>query len=92
MEPKTPDEVYKTWLEALVLRPSFNLDVPVDSAKHNLASTFVNAFVNAGFSRDKLITIEEGSKWIFKNKQHGLYFMTWTRKLKSTNIEVNFWF
>lgn len=72
LEPKTPDEVYKTWLEGLVLRPSFNLDVPVDSAKHNLASTFVNAFVNAGFSRDKLVTIEDGSKWMYKNKQHGM--------------------
>lgn len=74
LEPKTPDEVYKTWLEGLVLRPSFNLDVPVDSAKHNLASTFVNAFVNAGFSRDKLVTVEDGSKWMFKNKQHGRFF------------------
>ncbi|XKL63369.1 hypothetical protein PGB90_005733 [Kerria lacca] len=72
LEPKTPDEVYKTWLEGLVLRPSFNLDVPVDSAKHNLASTFVNAFVNAGFSRDKLVTVEDGSKWMYKNKQHGM--------------------
>lgn len=71
MEPKTPDEVYKTWLEGLVLRPTYNLDVPVDSARHNLASTFVNAFVNAGFSRDKLVSVEDGNKWMFKNKQHG---------------------
>jgi hypothetical protein len=27
----------------------------VDSAKQNLASTFVNAFVNIGFGKDKLI-------------------------------------
>ncbi|KAL1138199.1 hypothetical protein AAG570_009891 [Ranatra chinensis] len=72
MEPKTPEEVYKTWLEGLVLRPSYNLDVPVDSARHNLASTFVNAFVNAGFSRDKLVSVEEGNKWMYKNKQHGM--------------------
>lgn len=74
MEPKTPDDVYKTWLEGLVLRPSYNLDVPVDSARHNLASTFVNAFVNAGFSRDKLVSVEDGNKWMYKNKQHGSYF------------------
>uniref|UniRef100_A0A1B6BXI5 26S proteasome non-ATPase regulatory subunit 2 n=1 Tax=Clastoptera arizonana TaxID=38151 RepID=A0A1B6BXI5_9HEMI len=72
MEPKTPEEVYKTWLEGLVLRPTYNLDVPVDSARHNLASTFVNAFVNAGFSRDKLVSIEDGNKWMYKNKQHGM--------------------
>jgi len=74
LEPKTPDDVYKTWLEGLVLRPSYNLDVPVDSARHNLASTFVNAFVNAGFSRDKLVSVEDGNKWMYKNKQHGTYF------------------
>ena len=28
----------------------------VDSARQNLASTFVNAFVNAGFGQDKLMT------------------------------------
>lgn len=72
MEPKTPEEVYKTWLEGLVLRPTYNLDVPMDSARHNLASTFVNAFVNAGFSRDKLVCVEDGKNWIYKNKQHGL--------------------
>ena len=71
MEPKTPEEVYKTWLEGLVLRPTYNLEVPLDSARHNLASTFVNAFVNAGFSRDKLVSVEDGNKWMYKNKQHG---------------------
>ena len=28
----------------------------MDSARQNLASTFVNAFVNAGFGHDKLVT------------------------------------
>lgn len=72
MEPKTPEEVYKTWLEGLVLRPTYNIDVQVDSARNNLASTFVNAFVNAGFSRDKLVSVEDGNKWMYKNKQHGM--------------------
>lgn len=47
----------------------------VDSARQNLASTFVNAFVNAGFGQDKLMTIvpdgessTENVHWIFKNK------------------------
>ena len=44
----------------------------VDSAKANLAGTFVNAFVNAGFGNDKLmVEAEEGSSWIYKNKEHG---------------------
>lgn len=82
MEPKTPEEVYKTWLEGLVLRPSYNLDVPVDSARHNLASTFVNAFVNAGFSKDKLVSVEDGNKWMYKNKQHGKFNQVWIVWLK----------
>lgn len=45
----------------------------MDSARQNLASTFVNAFVNAGFGNDKLlISSEEGNSWIYKNKDHGM--------------------
>lgn len=44
----------------------------VDSARGNLAGTFVNAFVNAGFGNDKLmVEAEEGNSWIYKNKDHG---------------------
>lgn len=44
----------------------------VDSARANLAGTFVNAFVNAGFGNDKLmVEAEEGNSWIYKNKDHG---------------------
>ncbi len=44
----------------------------VDSARANLAGTFVNAFANAGFGNDKLmVEAEEGSSWIYKNKDHG---------------------
>ena len=39
----------------------------VDSARANLASTFVNAFVNAGYGQDALIT-PEGNAWLYKNK------------------------
>jgi 26S proteasome regulatory subunit N1 len=53
-----------------------------DSARANLASTFVNAFVNAGFGQDKLVTAAAeggdaesgdgaGVHWIFRNKDHG---------------------
>lgn len=74
MEPKTPEEVYKSWLESAgsALRPSLLSDHPVDSARQNLSATFVNAFVNAGFSKDKLVTTEDGNKWMYKNKDHGM--------------------
>ncbi|CAH0715457.1 unnamed protein product, partial [Brenthis ino] len=74
MEPKTPEEVYKTWLESAgsALRPSLLAEHPVDSARQNLSATFVNAFVNAGFGRDKLVTTEDGNKWMYKNKDHGM--------------------
>jgi hypothetical protein len=47
--------------------------VNVDSARANLAGTFVNAFVNAGFGNDKLmIEADEGNSFIYKNKDHGM--------------------
>lgn len=36
----------------------------------NLASSFVNGFVNAAFGQDKLLT-DDGNKWLYKNKDHG---------------------
>jgi 26S proteasome regulatory subunit N1 len=42
----------------------------IDSARQNLASSFVNGFVNAAFGKDKLLT-EEGNAWLYKNKEHG---------------------
>ena len=45
----------------------------VDSARSNLASTFVNAFVNAAHGRDKLVT-DEQTKFIFQNKESGTFF------------------
>ena len=68
MEPKSPEEVYKSHLENT--RTSFLGSGQVDSARQNLASSFVNGFVNAGFGCDKLL-VEDGNKWLFKNKEHG---------------------
>ena len=42
----------------------------LDSARQNLASSFVNGFVNAAFGQDKLL-MEDGNKWLYKNKEHG---------------------
>ncbi|KAK3818398.1 MAG: armadillo-type protein [Benniella sp.] len=71
MEPKTPEDIYKTHLE----HKRSTTVAQVDSARQNLASTFVNAFVNAGFGVDKLMMTgeeEEGGGWIYKNKEHGM--------------------
>lgn len=75
-EAKSPEDIYKTHLtEGNLLnvrsRNASN-NVPVDSARANLASTFVNGFVNAGYCHDKLLTIEN-SQWIYKNKDHGMF-------------------
>ncbi|XP_066158811.1 26S proteasome non-ATPase regulatory subunit 2 [Euwallacea fornicatus] len=74
MEPKTPEDVYKSHLENT--RPSFG-GSQVDSAKQNLAASFVNGFVNAAFGQDKLL-MEDGNKWLYKNKDHGMLSATAT--------------
>ncbi|KAF7989442.1 hypothetical protein HCN44_008116 [Aphidius gifuensis] len=72
MEPKTPEDVYKSHLENS--RPSFS-GGQVDSARQNLAASFVNGFVNAGFGNDKLV-VHDGNKWLYKNKEHGMISAT----------------
>ena len=79
MEAKIPEDIYKTHL----IEGRAPSGPAVDSARANLAATFVNAFVNAGFGHDKLLTAQsaEGTtgeggsssnvSWIFKNKDHG---------------------
>merc|ERR1719491_2774463 len=65
LEPKLPEQIYKTHLEE---RRSTAV---LDSAKQNLAASFVNAFVNAGFCKDELMMVPD-SKWVFKNKEMGM--------------------
>ncbi|CAJ1978894.1 unnamed protein product [Sphenostylis stenocarpa] len=74
MEPKSPEDIYKAHL----LDGRASAGASVDSARQNLAATFVNAFVNAGFGQDKLMTVSSDStsstssgNWLFKNKEHG---------------------
>jgi 26S proteasome regulatory subunit N1 len=74
LEPKTPEDIYKTHLleGGLATRGSRNTAAPpADSARANLASSFVNCFVNAGCCKDTLMTVED-SNWVFKNKDHGM--------------------
>ncbi|KAM0748773.1 26S proteasome regulatory complex, non-ATPase subcomplex, Rpn1 subunit [Meredithblackwellia eburnea MCA 4105] len=70
MDAKSLEEIYKTHLEPTRSGAPAN----VDSARENLAGTFVNAFVNAGFGNDKLMAAaEEGNSWIYKNKESGMF-------------------
>ncbi|XP_044424091.1 26S proteasome non-ATPase regulatory subunit 2 homolog A isoform X2 [Triticum aestivum] len=52
MKPKSPEDIYKVHLIGGQGAKSSSLD----SARQNLAATFVNAFVNAGYCQDKLMT------------------------------------
>ena len=68
LDPKTPDDIYKTHLESSRTAGLTN----TDSARHNLASSFVNAFVNAGFGNDKLmLDSDPKNSWVWKTKDEG---------------------
>ena len=69
LEPKMPEEIYKSHLESTRTAGLTN----VDSARHNLASAFVNAFTNAGFANDKMMLVEgEKTSWVWKTKDDGM--------------------
>jgi len=75
MEAKTPDDVYKTHLENT--RPGYGPSgSQVESARMSLAASYVNAFVNCGFGKDKVMEGDEGNKFIHKNKDHGMLAAT----------------
>jgi 26S proteasome regulatory subunit N1 len=69
LDPKTTEDIYKSHLESNRVAGLTNLD----SARHNLAAGFVNAFVNAGFGDDKMMMVEEEkSSWVWKTKEEGM--------------------
>jgi 26S proteasome regulatory subunit N1 len=72
LDAKTPEDIYKSHLAETggFSRRREMGGTQVDSARANLASTFVNAFVNVGFGHDKLMTPD--SDWLYKNKDHGM--------------------
>ena len=74
LEPKVPEDIYKTHLESSRTAGLTNVE---SSARHNLASAFVNAFVNAGYSDDKLMMGKgEETSWIWKTKDDGMLSTT----------------
>jgi 26S proteasome regulatory subunit N1 len=66
MEAKTPEDIYKSHLSS-----GRSSNAP-DSARQNLANTFVNGFVNAGYGQDKLLSSEGANKWFYRNQEHGM--------------------
>ncbi|KAF3043984.1 proteasome regulatory particle base subunit [Didymella heteroderae] len=73
LDPKTPDDIYKTHLESSRTAGLTN----TDSARHNLASAFVNAFVNTGYGNDKLmLNSDSKSSWVWKTKDEGMLSTT----------------
>lgn len=50
-----------------------NINQHIDSAKVNLATTYVNAFVNAAYGKDLLMSVQDAKEsWIHKNKDDGM--------------------
>jgi 26S proteasome regulatory subunit N1 len=74
LDPKVPEDIYKTHLESSRTAGMTNVE---SSARHNLASSFVNAFVNAGFGSDKMMLVEgDKTPWIWKTKEDGMISST----------------
>jgi len=70
LDPKVPEDIYKSHLESSRTAGLTN----TDSARRNLASAFVNGFVNAGFGTDKQMLVDGGIKasWVWKVKDDGM--------------------
>ncbi|KAK3502604.1 26S proteasome regulatory subunit rpn-1 [Neurospora crassa] len=69
LEPKTTEDIYKSHLESSRVAGMTNFD----SARHNLAAGFVNAFVNAGFGSDKMMLVgKDKDSWVWKTKDEGM--------------------
>lgn len=85
LDPKTPEDIYKSHLEN-----TRGPGASVDSAKQNLANSFVNGFINAGFTSDKLmLTDEDRNSWVYKNKDSGMLSATASiGMIHQWNVEV----
>eukprot|EP00918_Siedleckia_nematoides_P075240 GHVU01164636.1.p1 GENE.GHVU01164636.1~~GHVU01164636.1.p1 ORF type:complete len:1039 (+),score=266.31 GHVU01164636.1:199-3117(+) len=71
LKPKSPDDVFKAHLEE---RRSTHLSSD-DTRNQCLARSLVNAFVNAGYGTDSLLTNgerTEATQWLFRNSERDL--------------------
>lgn len=72
LDPMMPEDIYKTHLETRGAGLT-----NVDSARHNLASAFVNSFANAGYGNDKMMLVDaDKSSWVWKTKDDGMLSTT----------------
>ncbi len=67
MEPKHPEDVFKSHLED----KKGNKNKKIESSKTNMAYSIASAFINAGFGTEVLLSKKENN-WIFKNKEQGI--------------------
>ncbi|SCU88043.1 LADA_0E07822g1_1 [Lachancea dasiensis] len=66
--PKVPEDIYKSHLDNSS-KGAF-AGTGLDSAQQNLAASFVNGFLNLGYSSDKLIVSDDN--WVYKTKGSGM--------------------
>ncbi|SCU86711.1 LAMI_0D03290g1_1 [Lachancea mirantina] len=66
--PKVPEDIYKSHLDSS--SKSLFAGTGLDSAQQNLAASFVNGFLNLGYSSDKLIVNDDN--WVYKTKGDGM--------------------
>ena len=69
LEPKHPEDVFKSHLE-----DKKSESKKLESYKINMAYSIASGFINAGFGSEVLVT-KKNSDWIFKNKEEGLTCM-----------------
>ncbi|SCV05542.1 LANO_0H09780g1_1 [Lachancea nothofagi CBS 11611] len=66
--PKVPEDIYKSHLDNS--SKGVFAGTGLDSAQQNLAASFVNGFLNLGYSSDKLIVGDDN--WVYKTKGDGM--------------------
>lgn len=67
LAPKVPEDIYKSHLDS---SKSVFSSAGLDSAQQNLATSFVNAFLNLGYCNDKMIV--DNDNWVYKTKGDGM--------------------
>ncbi|KAL3235182.1 26S proteasome regulatory subunit RPN1 [Nakaseomyces bracarensis] len=67
LAPKVPEDIYKSQLDS---SKSVFSSAGLDSAQQNLATSFVNAFLNLGYCNDKMIV--DNDNWVYKTKGDGM--------------------
>jgi 26S proteasome regulatory subunit N1 len=66
LDPKHPEEVFKSHLEE-----KKNSDGKLDSYKVNMATSIASAFINAGFGTESLLS-KKDNDWLNRNKEEGV--------------------